>query len=160
MNRGNCFCGKVITTIPDSEKMKTHTTCHLVKGEDLNHHGTLFAGRCAEWTVESGFIAVAYELDPHNIVCLQLHGLEILHPVRAGHIIELKSRIVRTGRTTITVYIEVHDCRDDKVLVSDAFITFCYVDENTKAQPHGLTFVAENERERELNEKANELLKK
>ena len=34
-------------------------TCRLIKSEDLNHHGTLFAGRCAEWFVESGFIAVA-----------------------------------------------------------------------------------------------------
>ena len=31
-------------------------TMRLVKSEDLNHHGTLFAGRTAEWFVESGFI--------------------------------------------------------------------------------------------------------
>jgi hypothetical protein len=30
----------------------------LVKSEDLNHHGTLFAGRTAEWFVESGFLPV------------------------------------------------------------------------------------------------------
>ena len=39
--------------------MKTFVTHRLVKGEDLNHHGTLFAGRSAEWFVESGFIAAA-----------------------------------------------------------------------------------------------------
>ena len=39
----------------------------LVKSEDLNHHGTLFAGRSAEWFVEAGFIAAGalYALD-HN----------------------------------------------------------------------------------------------
>ena len=37
--------------------MPVYKTYHLVKGEDLNHHGRLYAGRNAEWFVESGFIA-------------------------------------------------------------------------------------------------------
>ena len=32
---------------------------HLVKSEDLNHHRTLYAGRTAEWFVETGFVAAA-----------------------------------------------------------------------------------------------------
>ena len=34
--------------------MPIYKTYHLVKSEDLNHHGTLYAGRNAEWFVESG----------------------------------------------------------------------------------------------------------
>jgi len=30
--------------------MESFSSYHLVKSEDLNHHGTLFAGRSAEWT--------------------------------------------------------------------------------------------------------------
>ena len=37
-------------------KIKSFSTYHLVKSEDLNHHGTLYAGRSAEWFVEAGFI--------------------------------------------------------------------------------------------------------
>jgi acyl-CoA hydrolase len=48
-------------------------TTRLVKSEDLNHHGTLFAGRTAEWFVESGFIAAARLINPQNIVCLKIH---------------------------------------------------------------------------------------
>lgn len=139
---------------------KQHTTNHLVKSEDLNHHGTLYAGRCAEWTVEAGFIAVAYELNPVSIVCLQIHGLEFLQPVHAGHIIRFSSQIIRTGRSTLTVYIEVCDSRDQKTITSDAFITFCHVDQDTKAQPHGLVFEPANEREKELNAKAIEIIKR
>ncbi len=29
-------------------------TNRFVKSEDLNHHGTLFAGRTSEWFVETG----------------------------------------------------------------------------------------------------------
>ena len=35
-------------------RFQTLVTNRFVKGEDLNHHGTLFAGRAAEWFVESG----------------------------------------------------------------------------------------------------------
>ena len=31
-------------------------TSHLVKSEDLNHHQTLYAGRCIEWCVEMAYI--------------------------------------------------------------------------------------------------------
>lgn len=136
-----------------------HTTNHLVKGEDLNHHGTLFAGRCAEWTVEAGFIAVAYELRPQSIVCLNLHGIEFLHPIKAGVIVRFSSQIVRTGRSTITVYVEVRDCRNIDIMVARGFISFCYVDSNTSSIPHGLDFVARTEREIELNAKATEIYK-
>lgn len=136
---------------------KVHTTNHLVKSEDLNHHGTLYAGRCSEWTVEAGFIAIAHELNPKNIVCLRMHRLEFLHPVRGGHIVTFNSQIVRTGRSTLTVYIEVCDCRDNSVVTAKSFITFCYVDDNTKSQPHNLIFEPATERERYLNAKAEEL---
>lgn len=32
-------------------------TYRMVIQEDLNHHGTLFAGRAAEWFVATGFMA-------------------------------------------------------------------------------------------------------
>jgi len=50
-------------------KPQTFHYDRLVKSEDLNHHGTLFAGRSAEWFVEAGFIAAASVLPPKNIVC-------------------------------------------------------------------------------------------
>lgn len=136
---------------------KEHSIDHLVKSEDLNHHGTLYAGRCSEWVVEAGFVAVAYELNPKNIVCLRLHRLEFLNPVRAGHIITMRSQIVRTGKTTLTVYIEVSDCRNRSIITAKSYITFCYVDDNTKSQAHGLVFEALDEREQALNDTAIEL---
>ena len=61
----------------------------LVKSEDLNHHKTFFAGRCAEWFVETSFIAVAEYINPQHIVCLKVHGLEFLHPIYAGDTISI-----------------------------------------------------------------------
>ncbi|MDP4267148.1 MAG: acyl-CoA thioesterase, partial [Bacteroidota bacterium] len=50
-------------------------TTRLVKSEDLNHHGTLFAGRTAEWFVECGFISAAELVGAEQIVCLKIHGM-------------------------------------------------------------------------------------
>ena len=56
--------------------MKKYYATHLVKSEDLNHHGTLFAARTASWFVESAFIAAACEHgDPSEIVCRNIHGM-------------------------------------------------------------------------------------
>ena len=41
--------------------MKQYETSHLVKQEDLNHHGTLFAARAAAWFVEAAFVAAGCE---------------------------------------------------------------------------------------------------
>ena len=78
-------------------------TCRLIKSEDLNHHGTLFAGRCAEWFVESGFIAVAAKLDPRTVVCLKIHGMEFLHPVTLGSVLTFREPHRCDGTQ--------HDCR-------------------------------------------------
>lgn len=139
---------------------EVHDTTHLVKSEDLNHHGTLYAGRSSDWFVEAGFITVANELEPSSFVCLEVHGIEFLHPVKAGHIITYRAQIIRTGRSTLTVYIEARDCRDIEVLVSRGFITFCHVDKETRSAPHGLNFVPQTEREIELNKRAQELIKR
>lgn len=39
--------------------MKKYYTTHLVKSEDLNHHGTLFAARMASWFVDAAFARAA-----------------------------------------------------------------------------------------------------
>ena len=133
-------------------------TCRLIKSEDLNHHGTLFAGRCAEGFVESGFIAVAAKLDPRTVVCLKIHGMEFLHPVTLGSVLTFESRIVATGRSTIVVYVKSFESKTPDRIYSDGFITFCHVDEHTHACPHGLSASPETPEEIELNLAAKELL--
>jgi acyl-CoA hydrolase len=132
----------------------------MIKSEDLNHHGTLFAGRSAEWFVESAFIAAASKLDPKHIVCLKVHGLEFTHPMHLGHILGFESRIVHTGRTSLTVYSKVHEVKSAEDKCLDGFITFCYVDENSKSTPHNLVINPETEEEIRLHDKAAELLKR
>ncbi|NLG41209.1 MAG: acyl-CoA thioesterase, partial [Chloroflexi bacterium] len=86
-------------------KMETLTIHHLVKGEDLNHHRTLFAGRGAEWLVEAGFIAASNLLPPEYVLCLKIHGMTFTRPVQPGEVVRYDSRVVWTGRSRLVAYI-------------------------------------------------------
>ena len=118
--------------------MKEYTCSRLVKSEDLNHHGTLFAGRTTEWIVESAFISAASLMgDPKKVVCLNIHGLVFKSPITKGNIITLKSRVVKLGKTSITVYTQVCSELTDMIPV-EGFLTFVSVDDEGKKLPHGL----------------------
>jgi len=128
---------------------------HLVKGEDLNHHGTLYAGRTAEWFVESGFIAAASLTKPENIVCLKIHGMTFTRPIKKGDLVTFSSRVVLTGESKICSYIEV--TVHSKVAVR-GFITFVHVDLDGKTLPHGINFVPHTDEEKALFAEAEALV--
>jgi acyl-CoA hydrolase len=135
---------------------ETLVTTRLVKSEDLNHHGTLFAGRTAEWFVESGFIAATSILNPQSVVCLNIHGMFFTSPARSGDILKFSSAIVYTGRTSVTVYVHVEKRGEQKPLV-DGYVTFIHVDENTIPCPHMLEIEPVSEEEKRLHEIAKAL---
>ncbi|MEI6092242.1 MAG: acyl-CoA thioesterase [bacterium] len=126
-------------------------TNRLVKSEDINHHGTLFAGRTAEWFVESGFIAATYFIKPEELVCLKMHGLYFSKPIRLGSIIRFTSRTAFAGRTSIITHTEasVRNSHEYDSVVS-GFITFVHVDKHTKPVPHGIILEPNNEEDRKL----------
>lgn len=138
--------------------MKSHKMSRLIKSEDLNHHGTLFAGRMAEWFVEGTFIAAASAYgNPNNIVCVKLHGLRFGTPGRKGDIIELETKVVYTGTTSITVHGKVTRNEEPAALV-EGFTTFVCVDENGRKMPHNLVQPQpDNEEEKQLIIRAKEL---
>ena len=122
--------------------IETITTYRPVMSQDLNHHGTLYAARTAEWFVEVGFIAAAGMSRPENIVCLKIHLMEFLRPVQKGDVLKLESKVVLAGRTSMVVY--VHGAADNQVAVK-GFISFVNVDEDGKPMPHGVTIVPDND---------------
>jgi len=133
---------------------KTFITQHLVKGEDLNHHGTLYAGRTAEWFVESGFIAAASLTRPENIVCLNIHGMLFRRPIRLGELICFESQIVYAGKTRLVAHIEMMASGEKDVT---GFITFVHVDREGKPLAHGLVIVPQTPAEVELYEQAKNM---
>lgn len=132
----------------------TYTNYHLVKSEDLNHHGTLYAGRTAEWFVEAGFIAAASLTQPENIVCLKIHGMTFARPIHRGDVVSFKSKIVLSGKTRLVAHISV-DIRDETAV--SGFITFIHVDQDNKPVPHGISIVPTDPADIELAKQAEKL---
>ena len=127
---------------------------HLVKSEDLNHHRTLYAGRTAEWFVETGFVAAASLLPPESIVCLKIHGMEFLHPVRGGDIASFKGQIVYAGRSSVIAYVRM-DVKERQIV--EGFITFIHVDDDGNPIQHGLVVEPSTEEEQALQNRAKHL---
>jgi len=125
----------------------------LIKSEDLNHHGTLFAGRTAEWFVEAGFVAAANLLNPKNVVCLQIHGMYFSSPANPGEVLKFTSKIVLTGKSSLMAHITVTKMNEQKVLVS-GFVTYIHVDENTRPLSHNIEIIPETEEDIRLYEEA------
>jgi acyl-CoA hydrolase len=133
---------------------KTFTTHHLVKSEDINHHGTLYAGRTAEWFVEAGFIAAAALTDPRHTVCLQIHGMKFTSPIRCGEVVRVDSKVIYTGRSRMVSFVRIQN--GDKVVV-EGFLTFIHVDLDGKSQPHGIEITPVTDEDKDLYQKAREL---
>lgn len=138
--------------------MQWNKTTRLVKPQELNHHGTLFAGRMSEWFVENCFICGALTTEkPNNIVCVNIHGLNFNTPSYNGDIININSTIVKVGRTSFTVYGAITKNNEENV-ICQGFITFAFVDENNKSIPHNIILDhTEDEKELELREMALKL---
>jgi len=133
---------------------------HLIRPEDLQHHGTLFAGRMAEWFVETCFIAACRLTGrPEDIVCVQIHGMHFRKPANNGDIIEIRSKIAYLSRTSITVYGQAF-INQNKVHAVSGMITFVTVNKENIPYAHGLVlpeeYIAQN---REIHEEAVKIRK-
>lgn len=105
----------------------------FVKNEDLNHHHTLFAGRAAEWFVETGLLTVAKFIPADHIVCVNIHEMHFRKPIDLGSIIQTRGRIALASKTSLLVYIEflVHEER-----IVSGYISYVCVDQEGKAMAH------------------------
>lgn len=111
---------------------------HMVRPQDLNHHGTLFAGQAASWLVEAGFIAAARLCGkPEDIVCVQINEMTFKKPINLGDVIEIKSRVAFIGSTSISVYSQVFRPQDKDPIVAN-MATFVTVNKDNKPYAHGL----------------------
>jgi acyl-CoA hydrolase len=133
---------------------KLFSSHHLVKSEDVNHHGTLYAGRSAEWFVEAGYIAAASLTDTDHTVCMEIHGMKFTHPVHCGEVIRVDSKVVFTGRSRLISFVRISS--GEKVVV-EGFVTLIHVDLDGKSQPHGIEINPVTEEDKDLYQKAKEL---
>ena len=136
--------------------MKIYETLHLVKGEDLNHHGTLFAARAAAWLVEAGFAAAACEHgDTDEIVLRNLQNMSFSRPVKKGSVVKFESRVVYAGSSSLMVAVTAKDAMNGELAI-EGYITFVTIDKDTKKKKQHSVVLDEalDTEELQLREKA------
>ncbi len=129
---------------PDSQPTSI-TTTHLVKGEDLNHHRTLYGGRCVEWCVHMAYVTAQNCFEKARpLVFMSIRSLSMRSPARLGEIVQFTGSVDYIGESTIGVRVDgikLQPKDDQKPVVTGTFL-FCTVDEEGRAVPHGLPQIA------------------
>ena len=106
--------------------------------KDTNAHGTIFGGVILSYIDQ----AAAVEAKQHGasfIVTVAMREVVFHEPVYVGDLVSFYTRLVKIGRTSITVSVEVFARRSDgtggTVMVTEAEVTFVNLDENRKPLP-------------------------
>ncbi|MCL1922273.1 MAG: acyl-CoA thioesterase [Propionibacteriaceae bacterium] len=132
-------------------KIQPITLRHIVMGQDLNHHGTLYAGRCVEWMVEAGLIAACDATRRNHIVCVHINDLSFRTPVHKGDQVEYTSTLCYAGRSSLVVYVRVESVMTGGFVV-DGFFTYVNVTDDGAPLTHGIVVEATTDEETKLME--------
>lgn len=102
-----------------------------------NHHNTLFGGTALAWMDEVSFIT-ATRFCRLPLVTVSTDRIDFNHPIPAGSIVELVGRVVKVGRTSLKVEVEVfvesmsQDGRDKAI---HGLFSFVAIDDDKRPVP-------------------------
>jgi acyl-CoA thioesterase YciA len=110
----------------------------IMMPKDTNRYGTIFGGVILAYIDLAGAIAAQRELQLRGgnpkaaFVTVAINRVEFKKPVLVGDVVRFQTSIVRIGRTSITVHIDVHAERGAEVIhVTEAEGVFVGVDLST-----------------------------
>lgn len=92
--------------------MVTYTTnpTHLIDivfPGDTNHHGTLFGGTALSHMDKVAFVA-ASRYGRRSFVTASCERIDFEAPAARGHIVDFKATVIRAGRTSLSVQVDMH----------------------------------------------------
>ena len=123
----------------------TRPTCNLPSKEptlrvipmpaDANHTGDIFGGWIMAQVDLAGAVP-AMRVAKGRVATVAVNSFVFKQPVFVGDIVSLYAQVVRIGRTSITVSVEVYAqhraAGDDGVKVTEAVLTYVAVDANRR----------------------------
>lgn len=120
-----------ITTLPDRQP----TLRVIPMPADANHTGDIFGGWIMSQVDLAGAVP-AMRLARGRVATIAVNSFVFKQPVFVGDIVSLYADVVRVGRTSITVSVEVYaqhrTSADDGVKVTEAVLTYVAVDDHRR----------------------------
>jgi acyl-CoA hydrolase len=106
-----------------------------VRQATLNIHGTAYGGTMMRWSEDAASLSARAYCEGAAMRCTGLHGLNFLRPVQRDRFMHIRSVVVHTAGSSLTVLVSV--CSEDPVLGSEyenlrAFFTYAPLDAWTR----------------------------
>ena len=101
---------------------------------DTNPYGTIFGGVTLSYIDQAGAIGARHEIrragwPDQPIVSVAMNGVEFHLPVFVGDVVSFWTRLVKVGRTSITMHVDVEaERRGEVVQLTEAEVTYVAVD--------------------------------
>ena len=124
--------GKVV--LPDSQP----TMRLLARPTDTNTAGDIFGGWIMSQVDIAGSIVAARRVRG-RVVTVAVNSFHFKKPVFVGDLVSCYAKIIKTGTTSLTVFVEVYAERNpvqtECIKVTEATLTYVAVDENRNPRP-------------------------
>lgn len=108
---------------------------------DTNAHGTIFGGVILSYIDQAGAVE-ARQHTPHKFVTVAMDKVEFKKPVFVGDVLSFHTRLIKVGRTSMTVKIEVEAERfqdpSNTVPVTEAQLVYVAVNDHGTPVPLGM----------------------
>ena len=101
---------------------------------ETNPHGTIFGGVLLSYVDQAGAVGAEHEIRSQGwpvlpLVTVGMNSVEFHEPVYVGDVVSFWTKLVRVGRTSITMHVLVETVRDDRpVTLTEAEVSFVTVD--------------------------------
>lgn len=118
-----------------------YNTRKWVKPEDLNPNETLFGGRLLAWIDEEAALYTIIQLENNRVVTKHMTEINFMSSAKQGDIIELGIKVIRFGKSSITLKCKARNKMTQETILTVDSITMVNLDENGNPKPHGKTKV-------------------
>jgi len=114
----------------------------MMMPRDTNPYGTIFGGVILSYMDQAGAIGAQHEIrqagwPDRPVVTVAMNAVEFHEPIFVGDVLSFYTRVVRVGRTSITIHVSVETDRDGRpTKLTEAEITYVTVKlEGVRRQP-------------------------
>ena len=120
--------------------MRFHTR-KWVKPGDLNANGTLFGGRLLAWIDEEAALYSIIQLENSRVVTKYMSEINFMNSANKGDIVEIGIKVVKFGKSSLTLKCEVRNKMTRKTIVTVDNIIMVNLGPDKLPLPHGKTKV-------------------
>lgn len=121
-----------MTDPPDGDRHMALKVVMMPK--DTNPHGTIFGGVILSYIDQAGAVGAYHEIresgyGKKSIVTVAMKSVEFHQPVFVGDVLSFWTRLVRVGKTSITMHVEMDAERDGQTQkLTEAEVTYVAIE--------------------------------